>query len=175
LKPTPNTLDSIDPGKNACALAEFSQGTLIAAVETLVWLWGPGGPRTIVVEVPVPDRAHPQRSKDLIDEYGAGRDLAGQIRAYCPGSELVLRHARGVKGEAGWKGQIVKPLHHHKVLRTLSGAEIQILVAIKKDLIQYVDQACETYARFKVVRGYSSHIHNVLDAVALGLTELGRM
>lgn len=176
-------LFAIDPGKNACALATFVDRQFVAAESVSSWSRRVVCyPTKIVWEIPVPDAAHPYKSADLIAEAVAGARLVGQIETSCQaGCTVVDRYARNngscknAKERRGWKGQIPKPLHHQRVIKRLTPDELQVMLRIKPDLLEYNAKACEVYARTLVVRGYSSSVHNLLDAVALGLTELGRM
>ncbi len=55
---------------------------------------------------------------------------------------------------AQWKGQLPKEVHHRRVTKALVDAEVQVI------------------ARSGAAK---SKVHNVMDAVALGLWKLGRM
>lgn len=178
-------LYAIDPGAAACFLAVFYTARL-TDLRSLLDL--PQGlivsPGRIVLEVPQIDK-DARKSNDLINVNGAGHWLAGQIHGASGGRcELVTRAARGRKDEAGWKGQVAKPIHHSWALKALNQAELAIVEAVWVTLRgrkfaglsigQYVDQACHHLATTgKEV--YNNAIHNYLDAVALGLTQLGRV
>lgn len=70
-----------------------------------------------------------------------------------------------------WKGQVQKPQHHRKVLQVLSPSEFSLVCSTyvgENTLLDYIDGAC---------RGgpYSSMVTDLLDAVALGLADNGRL
>lgn len=164
-------LYAIDPGVHSSAVAMFRDGALMATAETHRWSYGSwAGPGSIVVEIPRVYPKDPRKGNDLIDLAAAGMRLAGQIEASCIGHVVLT-----TVFPRQWKGQIPKPIHHSRMITKLSPIEKDILLALKPDLDQHIRTACETYAETRQVRGYSNRIHNVLDAVALGLTKIGRL
>lgn len=178
----PETLYAADPGVHMSDVSIFqgpsiAQGLayLVAVRRCTAWI-GAAPPGRIVLETPVVDRKKPRNSQDLVDLNGAGHWLACSIQAAAGyRCEFVKRPARSVKGTAGWKGSIQKPQHHRQGLKALGSAEIAILDSIKPGIWDYVDQACHRLAMSAAVTGYDHWIHNTLDSVCLGLTELGRM
>jgi hypothetical protein len=176
-------LYAIDPGVHSCALAQFTDRTLVGLTDTATWKWGPIGPVSIVLEVPRADK-DPRKSNDLIDLNGSGGRLAGQIEGYAAGrATLALRYARNSSAGKGWKGQIPKPIHHARLIRTLSPVEIAIVEAEyvarrgdPKTALEYVRRSCARLATDPDWHSwYKNKIHNGLDAVALGATEIGRL
>jgi len=189
-------LYAIDPGVHSCALAQFTDRALVGLTDTATWKWGPievGAPPTlilgglgpvwIVLEVPRADK-DPRKSNDLIDLNGSGGRLAGQIEGYAAGrATLTLRYARNSSAGKGWKGQIPKPIHHARLIKALSPAELAIVEAEytprrgdPKTALEYVRRSCVRLATDPNWHTwYKNKIHNGLDAVALGATEIGRL
>ncbi len=184
-------LFTIDPDKVASGLAQFdrvpqqgptSRGAwvwkLSAVAATNIWQWGsPGcGAVEIVVECPVPGRVP---GIDLIESFGAGQRLAGQIEALArnAGAQVTtsVRYARSANGKRGWKGNLPKPAHHLAVLRELRTDELALLVQHTPDVIKYVNAAADRFAATRKITGYGRPIVEVLDAVALGLDVTGRL
>lgn len=171
----------IDPGVHDSAFGIFVNRKLVAALNTSTCniektVLHPG---TIVLEIPRADRNEPRKANDLIDLNGAGHWVAHSIHAASGyRCQLVKAYARSTKGQAGWKGSILKPQHHRHALKKLDPEELKIVLALKPDLLIYVEAACNRIASSKdgrTVTGYKDKIHNTLDMVALGLTHLGRI
>jgi hypothetical protein len=71
------------------------------------------------------------------------------------GALVTMRSQKGtpiVRLPEEWKGQVPKKIHHERALSRLSDAERAVIPKLAE-----------------------STLHNVLDAVALGLTQLGRL
>lgn len=76
-------------------------------------------------------------------EVGQWKERA--LRYGCPWTEVK---------PAYWKGQVPKPVHHARILRTLNERERAYVEGIKLP---------------------ASKMHNVMDAIGLGLWKLGRL
>ncbi len=94
----------------------------------------------------------------------------------CMGAQVAAFMANG-QGTGSikpreWKGQVKKPQHHRKVLQVLTASEAQLLAdAFDDDTAQlqaYVEAACAGSP-------YSAQVTDLLDAVALGLADNGRL
>lgn len=150
---------AIDPGVHQSAVAAFDLEDNVYAYSVLV---RPGevlparlrstgiAVGRIVIEKP---RSYPKASaidnNDLIDLALAGGIVAGRIAGACydaPITELP---------PATWKGQVPKPIHHERLQRLLSDAELQ---HIQRDMAPIP----------------ASLQHNLWDAIGLGLYALGR-
>lgn len=136
-------LTAIDPGKHASAVAEFHDGTLrrVFYGRMITYFWAPEV--AVVVELPqVYTRGSSKGDpNDLVDlAFSAGRLV---------GNATNLRTVRPRE----WKGQLPKNVHHARVRKALSAAELAVL------------DACNVPV---------SKRHNVLDAVGLGLWALRR-
>jgi hypothetical protein len=173
-----------DPGKHGTAVAIAVEGVLKDVkiftqwdqpTASLIHNNAPVGCK-IILEVP---RHYPggTPANDLIDEVTAGAIIAGAIQHSYPGSQIIKVHPNSTSadGRAGWKGQICKPLHHRRILKALTPSELAILLGIKKDLIAYVEAACQRYATTKKVTGYKAEVHNHLDAAGMILDDEGRI
>jgi len=164
-------LFAIDPEKHTPYVSVFIDGKLIDVADMADWTFGPfAGVTRIVVEIPRSYPQDPRKANDLIDIAASGFWLAGQIKQACTGPVDLVRRT-----PQEWKGSVKKPIHHMRALKKLTPAELGVLQRIKPDVWEHVAQACERLTRSKKVTDYSNVIHNHLDAVALGLTELGRM
>lgn len=174
-------LIAIDPGVERCAVAVFVEGMLSEAdfveaaspVRLPVWLnFACVGPRSlcVVVEKPQFDR---RVSKYVLDLAWSGRGVAeacaaandrSALRAYTPSE---------------WKGSQPKPQHHSWAYEALTPKERAVLPLGTAD---HIARACAAGARdnwrkegARYYRGAGADVHNLLDAVALGLTHLGRL
>jgi hypothetical protein len=178
---TPEHLISIDPGVKACAVATWLRGTLVLATS---WPAGtlPSGmgsvPDRVVWELPQADgRATP--ADDLIALTAAGADLArafaglgGEVKAYRP---------------RDWKGSTPKPVHHARLWEALTDAERLLLggsvtasaiwAACERGATDRWRKAGATYYRARELPSVDGRkiTHDLLDAVALGLYDLGRL
>ena len=130
---------SVDPGKDACGVAEWRDGGLIF-VELRVHPL-PASDAMCVCEKPQVYRGSRVRTADLIDLAIAAGRMTGAL-----GTFYVL--------PAAWKGQLPKKLQHERMMRALSPDERDVLASVK----------CAKHL-----------LHNVFDAVSLGLVELGRL
>lgn len=102
-----------------------------------------------VVEVPVVYLHGPGGKKDGADPNDL-IDLAAVVGALCVtfSEAFVLKAVQPRE----WKGQVPKEIHHARALSRLDADE-----------------------RARVPKLAKSRLHNALDALALGLTDLGRM
>lgn len=167
------TLLAIDPGKHWCDCAWFYDGELtrVYAMPSLHRTAGPAlhglsiPANRVICEKPQLDG---RPATDLIDVTLAGAYLAGQ----------AWGTVRFVEPRE-WKGSMPKPVHHRKVWQTLTPTERAALPdyaehEINKALLRGAKDGWRkpggTY-----YRGERGKVHNALDAVALGLFELGRL
>ncbi len=147
---TPNELIdliTIDPGEHT-GFAAWDKGRLIGAL-----LCAPNASvfqaRRVVIEIPLySDQTIGKRPQDLITlAVRAGRWIE---RAAGPGADVVELFP------AQWKGGVPKKIHNERVLAKLTPAELNLF------------------------RAFMRHIpkgkwHNVIDAIGIGLFDLGRM
>lgn len=103
--------------------------------------------RVAVVELPQVYRASQSKGDpaDLIDTAFRAGMLASWVQPWCAIKTVMPRE---------WKGQLPKEVHHRRILAALTPEERAVL------------DACEA-PRAKM--------HNVIDAVGLGLWQQGRM
>jgi hypothetical protein len=154
---------AIDPGKNRCACACFSEGTS-ALVSAFFLTPGqeppvPFSASVVVIEKPRITTNTPNW-ESIVDEAWSGAIIAGTFRApiipYYPNE---------------WKATVKKPVHHRRLWRVLSPAERFLLPV---GVAAVIDAAVKSYAATGKVTKYSHEWHNLLDAVGLGLFHLGR-
>lgn len=162
---SPDALVSVDPGKLKCAFAFFDAGRL-SAVELETPLLARHFPddKTIIEK---PDRQDSDVPLgDIIDLcIAAGRcDPHGTAEWVAP---------------RAWKGTVKKPITHMRVWRNLTTAERAVVAAYAKRTPEAIEkkilEACQRLARTGKVTEYSWKLHNVLDAVGIGLWRLGRL
>jgi hypothetical protein len=118
-------------------------------------------PAHLAIEIPViyPGRNGKGDPNDIVNLARAAQqviDLGSDVGTWLSVTEYKPRQ---------WKGQVPKPIHHHRAWKALSGAEREVLPA-------------DTLARILIgVDGgpYSWDGHNFLDAIALGLKHLKRV
>lgn len=162
-----SSLLAIDPGVNASATAWFEDRVLQQVGD-----WPARTPRPIraydraIVEVPQFDS---RVSIHVIGLAVAGAHLAGS----------AAEHARFVAPRE-WKGSMPKPVHHRKVWAELSDAERKVLPdyaehEINKALMRGAKDGWRKPGGTYYGASERGRVHNVLDAVALGLFELGRL
>ncbi len=177
-------LIAVDPGVHECACAEFVDGSL-TRVEFISAVWGgPGSGRfwpmatydvdECVIEIPQHDKRVGVHNSALALHAGliAGACRCG-VYAYTPSN-----------GENPWKGSTPKPVHHRRVWAELSpderavfpaGTEARIIKACEKGALDgWRKPGGEYYGKAKGADGIGARVHNVLDAVALGMHHLGR-
>lgn len=169
-------LIAIDPGVERCAVAVFATSGELEAVdyakpgdfvEYLKEWYGLFGPVTVVAEKPQFDR---RCARAVIDLAWSGALVAaafargGPVTTYTPSE---------------WKGSQPKPVHHAAALAVLTTAERAVLPLGTAD---HIARACAAGALdnwrkdgARYYRGAGADVHNLLDAVALGLTHLGRL
>lgn len=168
-------LVAIDPGVERCAIAVFADdgelldvGFVDVPFDCPDVLWSAAwsdGIVSVVAEKPQFDR---RCAKSVIDLAWSGALVAA---TFARGGPVVTYTP------SAWKGALTKPIHHHRTLKALTPAEIGVL---PPDTAARVAGACHKGGldnwRKDGARYYGSWGgHNVLDAVALGLTHLGRM
>lgn len=172
-------LTSIDPGVKSCAVARWRGDTLKWVAS---WPAGEmpsaGEPGRVVWELPQADgRSIP--ADDLIALTAAGADLA---RAFAGVDGEVVRYQ-----PRQWKGSTPKPVHHARMWEALTDAERHVIGGAMT--ASAIWAACERGARARWRKHHNHHYsdrelptvdgtkitHDLLDAVALGLYDLGRM
>jgi hypothetical protein len=177
---------SLDPGKHGQAVAAFADGLLGGVWDTAkaapVWGFLSAAQVDLVIEKPQYDKRSPGKVEDVIDMCAAGFLYAGTIHeAVRPNSGKVRVFTPRPRE---WKHSQEKPLHHRRALACLDPHEYAIVNDFWQTsgrrtlgIAEYVARACVANAARKTKRlvGYSDPIHNILDALALGLTHLGRM
>jgi len=169
----------IDPGLRACGCALFAGGRLVAAglpagskdastdtphgrpflwstmaSAVAEWCRGRGEITGVVIELPqVRKREHQRAAKKGTDP----NDLI-QLAAVVAAISDRFRDSASVGGGVRaflpeeWKGTIPKKIHHERALARLDAAELAAIPQLA-----------------------SSKLHNVLDAVALGLVDSKRL
>lgn len=167
----------IDPGVHECAVAVYTSTgrlydcgfvTLSESLGAEVLAWLSPEPVTIVCEKPQFDR---RVSKHVIDLAWSGARVAESFARGGPVTAVT---------PSEWKGSTPKPQHHAEALAALSPAELAVL---PPDTAARVSEACREggldawrkpgasyYGKAK-----GAEVHNILDAVALGLWRLGRL
>ncbi len=156
------TLLAIDPGLNACGCAWFRHGVLTCARlsghVSPTWHSVPqraastagevsgdfGVPERLVIEWPQVYRLGGRAGADPNDLLGLAA-VAGAVAAHYYDATI------NVYKPAEWKGQVPKEVHHARIMRFLSDAEKLAIPKLPK-----------------------TKLHNVLDAIGLGLFHLGR-
>lgn len=164
------TLLALDAGVHECAAARFFDGGLVA-LRTMT-ARHPGGPMYIIAsadevacEIPQFDT---RVSKHVIDLAVHVALIAGACR--CPVYTYTPRQ---------WIGSLQKPIHHHRIWGALTAAERALFPA---DTTVRIAAACakggkDNWRKSGALyygRGKGSEVHNLLDAVGLGLHHLGR-
>ncbi len=159
------TLVAVDPGVNSTGLAVFEDETLVGVrllrAESLQhmicvlvneeWPVQFGYPETVIVEQPtVYRRGGKGDSKDLISVA-----IVAGAAAAAYGCESLDQTIRFVEPRT-WKGSVPKKVHNERILRELH-----------KEERKYFDWVIEDVP--------SGLVHNMIDAVGIGLYELGRM
>lgn len=136
------------------------------------------GVDAIVVEKPAPQggRTLAARYEDLANLSWDGALLAGAF-AGRDGAPIFAWPATDWNGQRGWKGTECKPHNHKRLWAVLDDAERRILGG--DATAAAIEAACEKWARkrggIEGAKCYSSDVHNLLDAAALGACFLGRM
>lgn len=179
------TLLAIDPGYAArgqgCACAAFVDQRLYS-----VWFERPPQPNPVdsdleclldfglvVVEKPQADgRTRGIDPSVVIELAWVGAALGGMYSG---------RDGCGLKGTlvSAWKGSVPKPVHHKRLWQRLDGNERAVLGGLKT--LEAIERACTKGALERWskpgTRYYSASFttHNLLDAAALGMHELGRL
>lgn len=167
---------AIDPGVHACAGAWFHTGTLRGGVAALKYPapYTELGVTHVVVERPAYQgvRTQSARPQDLMSLSWEGAKLAGLI-AGATGAHFVELEP------SAWKGSEPKPVHHARLWSVLTDAEREILGGAATGLV--IANAVDKGARERWKRDGAAYyprtwvMHNVLDAVALGATYVGRL
>lgn len=172
----PELLHAIDPGYAGagCAVASFEQGTLRRAA-----FRKPSDRRvgvvaaTVIVERPQwDDRSLAASAPVLMRLSWEGAIVAAYCAAH-PSSKLIE------VTPTDWKGSTPKPVHHARLWRQLNDDERAILGG--DATLAAIQAAQEKGALDRWGRPGASYYpksftaHNLLDAVALGCTYLGRL
>ena len=159
------TLVSVDPGVNATGLAVFEDeelvgvrllraGSLRHMISVLVneeWPVQFGYPETVIIEQPtVYRRGGKGDSKDLISVA-----IVAGAAAAAYGCESLDQTIKFVEPRT-WKGSVPKKVHNERILDKLRILELQ-----------YFNMCIDDVP--------SSLAHNMIDAVGIGLYDLGRM
>jgi hypothetical protein len=174
---------SIDPGYakrgKGCACARFDGGRLRCvwfARPEAAWRTTPAhaqrGVDLVVWEIPQVDRRTRVSTPHVVQLAAVGGTLAG-----------LYAGAAGARVEpvtpAQWKGATPKPVAHGRMLRALNDAELAMVGGA--DTVAAVEAAKRKGARDRWSRDGSSYypsswlMHNLLDAVGIGLWRLGRI
>lgn len=156
-------LSAVDPGVQGSALAHFESSLLVSVATGVL----PSKSTRLVIEKPTiypgDRRTDPNDLIDLAVVVGRWLQLAEQ-------SITVLPRV--------WKGTTPKPISHRRIWRTLDAHErdaVARCVGMSTHAIdRKIEAACLRLASTGKVTGYSWEAHNALDAVGIGLFELGR-
>ena len=143
---------AIDPGTD-CGWSLFVETRLVAC--------GLGDPRhstahrvkdieRVVIERPFVYPKSPVDPNDIIALALKAGEWAGHYRSW---SEIVYVFPWQ------WKGSVPKPIHHQRIRAKLSEQELKVLRLAKRDTLHAVQK---------------SKVHNVVDAIGLGLFGVGR-
>ncbi len=152
----------IDPGTSALGLAEFTDRVLTSAIVSKTRLRGiedriSAHWRNARIAMSLADVAaveHMQyrptdsTPQDLIDVQAVGCAVAG----------LLADSVRLIK-PSEWKGTVPKPIHHARLVGVLSAEERAVLGDVAERALR---------------RSTRGHDKEVLDAVGIGLYDLGR-
>lgn len=141
-------LIAVDPGVHACGVAWFDEGVLLRAEYRTEPLAGGVFPIGDMPKTTCICEIPQVYAGDGAKKAAALIDLA--VAAGRMTGQLETKYVR----PASWKGQVPKDIHHARVRACLTEAERAVL------------GACDCS---------KSKLHNVLDAIGLGLKTLGRM
>lgn len=165
-----DTLISFDPGLREAGLAVFTNGLLTSAFLVRnpntkdrggkAWL-EMGGTVDIIATMAFPTGRVPLFVSEIPQVYREGKSanvspddltnltgVVGCVIGFLDPSEVKTYVP------AEWKGQVPKDIHNRRIKASLSLDEVRVLDAVK----------CP-----------ASLLHNVIDAIGVGLFELGRM
>ncbi len=172
-------LVAIDPGKRTCAVA-VAAGIKLAGVGLLpslskLYPVSLLSANAVVWEIPEQRGGAGAPAEDLIWLAAAGADMARAIALDAP-----VRH----RTPSQWKGSVPKPVHHTRLLDTLTGAELDLLGG-PAAIHRAVDAACRRGAAKRWAKPGATYYrkgdmpvgitHDMLDAAALLMFELGRL
>jgi len=179
------SLLAIDPGcakrgkGSACAVFDVNQLAAVGfakfdAPRDRAWLLAAAaGVEWVAVERPQVDRRTQGRERAIVDLAWAGAALAYWI-AGAAGAAILEQTP------TEWKGNARKPQHHARMWAALTDDERALLGGPRT--LQIIEAAKRAGAAERWRKGggaayYPSgfEMHNILDAVALGLHALGRM
>lgn len=170
-KGKPVNLFAVDPGLRGCGVAIFDEDTKALlradyvkgsaageraeawrAMADSVWSWAePWKTYTkMVIEFPQVRQRGSQRAAKRGTDPNDLIQLAAVV-----GALVCIRSLRTVPIvylPEEWKGQVPKEIHHERARARLSSVELAVLPKLAKNIL-----------------------HNTMDAVALGLTHLGRL
>jgi hypothetical protein len=155
---------AVDPGVRKGHWCALFEGQVLTDIRCAV------GPKHIlpadvyVVETPrlYPGHKRPNDIVDLAREAGMIMGI-GLER----GAEVIARLPQD------WKGQLKKPIHHMRVIKALTEAELRLWPLY--DTRAYVERDAKALAITGRMPSYRWYGNDAWDAVALGLTELGRL
>lgn len=169
------TLIAIDPGVHECGVAVFRGKKLErGSLETCAdWIDLSHTYAGIVVERPEYQGARTQNAK-----------IQTTMNLCWSGSKMAYYIAGAVDGDVKeitptqWKGQLPKPIAHAHLWEVLTVAERELLGGIAT--ADAIADAQRKGAAKRWPPGYNPYpkrftMHNVLDAVAIGCVELGRL
>lgn len=171
------TLIAIDPGgaRKGCSAVEFSDGVLSGAFARIDHTFRVD---RVVVERPQQDgRSRAVPPSVLIDLSWEGAMLAGRFVGANPGCEF-----RAYSPD-DWKGTVAKALHHKdRILPALTCEERVVIEAAFPEFTGQIAEAVRHGALSRWAPHANAHylpvasrLPDVLDAVGLGLFDLGRI
>lgn len=172
---------AIDPGgaRKGCAGARF-YGACLDAVSANASTLARSQNERVVIERPQQDgRSRAVPPKILIDMTRNGFLLAGQIAGF----DETVREYTPAQWKCGPKGNesIPKAIHHSRLVNALTASEQVVLRAAFPDWFDMIATAVRKGALSRWAKDANAHyprgsaLPDVLDAVGLGLFDLGRI
>lgn len=116
---------------------------------------------TAIIEYP---QVYPHTSAKQANDLIKLAIMVGEYKVGLPGAELVLPHT--------WKGNTPKPVHHVRIWEDLAVRE-RARMASAGGVEDYI-QKCYAYTRGERKTEPASKVHNLFDAVGLGMWKFGR-
>lgn len=166
----------IDPGVHQCAVSTYVGGLLsnygmydFGSVHLVAPV---RGRRVSLIVVERPEyQGQRGRPKDIIDLAWAGARMAYALSSLLSAPVRELPPSR-------WKGTVPKPQHHARLWDVLTPGERVILGGAKT--LSVINRAVAKGIATRWSKPGASYygankIHNILDAVALGCFDLGRL
>lgn len=173
------TLVAIDPGygrrSGGCAVAVFAGVALVRATferpETVRAETLRCGAREVVWEKPQCDARSRVIAPTLIELTAAGATLAGMFAGACGCACVAVTPST-------WKGSVPKAISHGRLWAVLDDHERAILGGA--DTLAIIESAkrqggASRWPAGKTFYPATWNTHNLLDAVALGATRMGRL